>query len=310
MSKFSMDFGKLLTQIDAVSTKKTFEKDENFWKPTKDKSGNAAAVIHFLPSKNIEDIPFVRMYKHNFKDAETGRWYIENSLTTIGGQDLVSTINKELWNTGIDANKKIASVRKRKLSYIANILVIKDLGNPENNGKVMKYAFGPKIWDKISNAAKPEEGLGEEPISAFCPINGAEFLLKMQYNQDTEQYNYDASKFNAKKPMFGGDDDQIEEVLNRCFDIGLEIAPDKFKTEAELEDKFLWVTGQKKSGTGKVVDKVKQDQFDADDAEMSKLVEMSKVPAKVPAKERKSPPMPTDMGGDDDAAFFASLVDD
>jgi gp32 DNA binding protein like len=314
MSKFSLDFSKLLTQIDSVSSsKKTYEKDENFWKPTKDKSGNAAAVIRFLPSKNIDDFPFVRLYKHNFKDAETGRWYIENSLTTIGGQDLVSTINKELWNTGIKENKDLASLRKRKLSYVANILVIKDLGNPENNGKVFKYSFGMKIWDKITGAAKPEEALGEEPISAFCPINGADFLLKMTLNKDTDQYNYDSSKFNAKKAMFDGDDDKIEEVLNQCFDIQLEIAPDKFKTEAELSDKFLWVTGQKVNTTGKVVDKAKQDQFDADDAEMDALTKMAAEPAKVakePVKARKAPPMPVESSDGDDEAFFKSLISD
>lgn len=309
MSKFSMDFSKLLTQIDSVSTKKTFEKDENFWKPTKDKSGNAAAVIRFLPSKNIDDFPFVRIYKHNFKDAETGRWYIENSLTTIGGQDLVSTTNKELWNTGLEENKKLASLRKRKLSYIANILVIKDLGAPENNGKVMKYAFGMKIWDKITGAAKPEEALGEEPIAAFCPVNGADFLLKMTFNEDTKQFNYDSSKFNSKKPLFGGDEDKIEELLKQCFDIQLEIAPDKFKPEAELDDKFLWVTGQKKNNAGKPVNKEKQDQFDADDEELSKLSEMAKAPVKAPVSQRKPPPMPVESGDDSDAAFFASLIE-
>lgn len=309
MSKFTQDFSKLLTQIDSVSTKKTFEKDENLWKPTKDKSGNAAAVIRFLPASNPDDFPFVRKYKHNFKDAETGRWYIENSLTTIGGQDLVSTINKELWNTGTKENKDLASKRKRKLSYFSNILVIKDLGNPANNGKVFKYEYGAKIFEKINNAAKPEEALGEEPISAFCPINGADFLLKMQFNEATEQYNYDASKFNSKRPLLDGDDDKIEELLKQCFDINLEISPDKFKTEAELEDKFLWVTGQKKNGSGKPVNKEKQDQFDADDAELDKLTAMSNTPAKAPVSTRKPPPMPVDMGSDDDEAFFKSLMD-
>ena len=68
MSKFSMDFSKLLGQIDSVQTKKSYEADVNLWKPTKDKSGNAAAVIRFLPSININDFPFVRMYRHSFKE--------------------------------------------------------------------------------------------------------------------------------------------------------------------------------------------------------------------------------------------------
>lgn len=309
-----MDFSKLLTQIDSVSNKKTHEADATYWKLTKDKTGNAAAVIHFLPNKNIEDIPFVRMYKHNFKNPATNRWYIENSLTTIGEQDYIAEVNKELWNTGLEENKKIVSSRKRKLQYIANILVVKDLGNPENDGKVFKYAFGPKIWDKIVAAAKPEEALGEEPISAFDPINGADFLLKMTYNAEAEQYNYDASKFNSKKPMFGGDDDKIEAVLAQCYDLNQEIAPDKFKSYEELKKKFLWVLGQEDKAAKP--SKAQQEQFDSDDDELAALAEMVKAdkkaeekPKTAPAKERKSPPVPVaSLDEDSDDEFFKELL--
>lgn len=317
MSKLSStDFSKLLADIDTVQTKKTFEKDEAFWKPTKDKAGNATAWIRFLPSKNIADIPFARIYKHNFKDATTGRWYIENSLTTIGGQDLVSTVNKELWESGGEGSdaRKLASLRKRKLSFIANILVIKDLGNPENNGKVMKYAFGQKIWEKIVAASKPTEELDEEtgemvtrePISAFDPFAGADFALKLTYNESTKQFNYDSSKFNAKKAMFGGDEDKISEVLEKCYDIQLEVAPDKFKSEKELAEKFLWVTGAKANTNASNTTSPKDTVSDAEIAELTKIA--ADKPAKV---ERKVVPTPTDIGSDDDdAAFFASLVND
>ena len=301
-SKFALDYSKLLSQIDSVTTKKTFEKDENFWKPTKDKAGNAAAVIRFLPSLNADDFPFVRIYQHNFQDATTKRWYIENSLTTIGGQDLVSTVNKELWNTGLEVNKKLSSLRKRKLSYIANILIIKDLGNPDNNGKVMKYKFGMKIWEKITGAARPDEALGEEPISAFCPINGADFLIKMAFNESTKQYNYDASKFNAKKPLFDGDDDKIEEVLSRCFDIQAEIAPDKFKTVEELDKKFLWVTGQESKATTPTQDS----ETEAELAMLSKMVNKPTTATRKPV----APPVMDPADVDDDSAFFQSLIED
>ena len=325
MSKFNMDFSKLLSQIDSATTKKSYSNENagEYWKPTKDKSGNAAAVIRFLPNKDIEDFPFVRMYAHNFKDAETGRWYIENSLTTIGGQDLVSTVNKELWNTGIEENKKLASLRKRKLQYISNILVIKDLGAPENNGKVFKYKYGAKIWEKISGAAKGNEELGETPVMAFDPITGADFLLKMQKAND--QYNYDASKFNTPKAMCNGDDDEIEAVLVQCYDLNLEVSADKFKTEKELESKFLWVTGQvnnsnSNSNSSKPVNAAKQAQFDADDAEMGELSKLSEEAEKAaaakakpkaePAKPtRKSPPPLPDSDDGDDAAFFNSLLE-
>lgn len=310
-SKFSLDFSKLLGQIDSVA-KKTYTDDVALWKPTKDSAGNATALIRFLPSKNIEDFPFARLYSHSFQDPTTKRWYFENSLTTIGQQDLISDVNKELWNSGIEENKKIAQLRKRKLSYIVNIYVIKDVGNPDNDGKVFKYKFGPKIWDKIVNASKGDEALGEEPILAFCPINGADFLLKMQKAND--QFNYDASKFNAKKPFMGGDDKKIEEILNQCYDIQLEVAPDKFKSPEELAKKFLWAIGQEKQTAAKDAD------VDAEMDMLSKLAEASmKKDAVAPkakneqakVETKKTPPMPVmEPSTDPDEAFFKSLLSD
>ena len=59
--------------------------DERLWKPEMDKSGNGYAVIRFLPAPDGEDLPWVKLFSHAFQGP--GGWYIENSLTTIGGKD-------------------------------------------------------------------------------------------------------------------------------------------------------------------------------------------------------------------------------
>lgn len=297
-NKFKMDFSKLLEQIDSADTKKNYNQNaDQYWKPTKDKAGNADVLMHFLPNKNFDDIPYVRKYKHNFQDKSTGRWYIENSLTTIGGQDYISTVNTELWQTGIEENKKLASYRKRKLSYISNVLIINDVNKPENNGKVFKYEYGAKIFEKIKNASKANPALGEEPIIAFDPIGGADFLLKMRKVDD--QFNYDESKFATPKPLFGGDEDKIEELLSRCYDINEEISPDKFKSEEELKARFLYVIGE---GNGKVSNSTKD--ADAEHEQLQKIANQK-------PKEKPKADLPTmglDPDDDDDADFFAKLA--
>ena len=45
-----------------------------------------------------EDLPWVKLFSHAFQGP--GGWYIENSLTTIGGKDPVGELNRELWNSG------------------------------------------------------------------------------------------------------------------------------------------------------------------------------------------------------------------
>ena len=134
------------TASPAQGEKKSYS-DDNYWKPELDKSGNGYAVIRFLPSPEGEEIPWAKMYSHAFQGP--GGWYIENSLTTTGGKDPVSEYNRELWNSGNESDKDVVRRQKRKLSYYANIYVVKDPTNPQNEGGVFLYKFGKKIFDKI-----------------------------------------------------------------------------------------------------------------------------------------------------------------
>jgi hypothetical protein len=303
MAMPKMDFSKLLESIDKTSSAKKTYDDTEFWKPTKDASGSASARIRFLPSKNVEDIPYVRVFSHSFKNSETNRWYIENCPTTLGSDHEcpLCQANTLLWQTNDEDKKKVASARKRKLSYISNILIIKDAGNPENNGKVMRYKYGQKIFDKIVAVAKPDEMSDESPINPFDVYEGADFLLKMVKAND--QFNYDQSKFMNASPLFNGDDDKIEEVVSNCFDINIEAAPEKFKSLDDLQKKLLWVLGVD-DGKSKV-SSAKQKEFDSDDDELAKISEIVNKPAEV----KKKPPMPVmKESEDDDSAFFQSLI--
>ena len=68
----------------------------------------------------------------------------------------MSEHNRELWNSGIESDKDVVRKQKRKLSYYANVYVVKDPTNPQNEGGVFLYKFGKKIFDKIMEAMQPE----------------------------------------------------------------------------------------------------------------------------------------------------------
>lgn len=302
-----MDFTKLLQNIESMTVTKKSYGDEKIgiWKMTKDKAGNASAIIRFLPNKDQDEIPFVRKYTHAFKDEGTGRWYIENSLSTIGAKDYIAEQNSELWNSGLEENKELAKKRKRKLNYVSNILVIKDSESPENEGKVHKFYYGKKIFDKICSAAKPEEDLGEEPINVFDPINGADFLLRQTVVAGYP--NYDSSKFSSKKPLFNGDQKKISDVLEQCYDLNDEISSDKFKTYDELKDKFLWVTGEKENKAAK---KQQAADYDSEIDELTKIAsDDTQIVAKTKQKKVEAV-LKTDDTDDSDEAFFRGLIED
>jgi len=213
--------------------------DDRLWKLECDKSGNGYAVIRFLPAPEGEDLPFVKLYSHAFQGP--GGWYIENSLTTLGQKDPVSEYNTMLWNNGTDAGKEAARKQKRKLTYIANIYVVKDPANPANEGKVFLYKFGKKIFDKLTAAMQPEFE-DEEAIDPFDFWQGANFKLKAK---NVAGYrNYDSSEF-ARPDALLDDDDAMEAIWKRQYSLAELVAADQFKDYDALKKRLDYVLGNK-----------------------------------------------------------------
>ena len=135
----------------------------------------------------------------------TGKWYIENSLTTLNGQkDPVSDYNSSLWNSGLGSDKEIARKQKRKLEYYSNIYVVSDSKHPENEGKVFLFRYGKKIFDKLMAAMQPEFE-DETPINPFDFWEGANFKLKIR--KVDGYWNYDASSFETVSALSDNDDE-------------------------------------------------------------------------------------------------------
>ena len=236
-------FSKLQKQLE--QTTKVGTTDERIWKPTQDKAGNAFAVIRFLPASDGEDMPFVKMYSHAFQGV--GGWYIENSLTTLGQNDPLGEYNRELWNSGDESLKDQVRKQKRKLQYYANIYVVKDPSNPENEGQVKLFRFGKKIYDKIMDAVNGDELEGREGFNPFDFWTGADFKLRMK--KVAGYPNYDSSEFQPPSTLDGLDDAQLESIWKRQYELQPLIAPDQFKSYEDLKKRLDAVLNLKSSGS-------------------------------------------------------------
>ena len=229
------NFDTLMKEVEKIANPQGQDSrdDDRFWQPTVDKAGNGYAVIRFLAAPKGEEMPWVRVWSHGFKGPQ-GKWYIENSLTTIGKPDPVSELNNELWNSGSEANKAIAREQKRRLSYIVNVLVLQDPSNPANEGKVKLFKFGKKIFDKIKDSMQPEFP-GEEPINPFDFWKGANFKLKIR---NVEGYrNYDKSEFEPVSAL-SDDDAKIEAIWNQQHSLVDFLDARHFKSYDELKKKL------------------------------------------------------------------------
>ena len=244
--KKSNTLDKLLgaAEVENKPQEKKSYVDERIWKPVMDKSGNGFAVIRFLPAVKGEDLPWAKVWNHAFQ-GPTGQWYIENSLTTLGQNDPVSEMNSAYWNSGVESDKEIARRQKRKLQYFANILVIKDGANPQNEGKVFLYRFGKKIFDKCMEAMQPAFE-DETPVNPFDFWEGADFKLKIR--KVDGYWNYDKSEFDSPSPLFD-DDEKLEEVWKKQYSLAEFTAPSNFKSYDELKTRLDTVlAGTTKTG--------------------------------------------------------------
>jgi hypothetical protein len=239
-SKLGSLTAKLVKEVEKMNNTSS-SGDERLWKLECDKSQNGYAIIRFLPAPDGEDLPFVKLYSHAFQGP--GGWFIEHSLTTLGQKDPVSELNSELWNNGTDAGKEIARKQKRKLTYIANIYVVKDPANPDNEGKVFLYKFGKKIFDKITAAMQPEFE-DETPIDPFDFWQGANFKLKAK---NVAGYrNYDSSEFAAQGALLD-DDDAMEAIWKKQYSLAELVSPNQFKSYDELKKRLGHVLGNKET---------------------------------------------------------------
>lgn len=298
-SNSASSLDRLTKQIQKLNITKSYE-DDRFWQPEADKSGNGYAIIRFLPISQEDSVneaagdpgagyPWVRMWKHGFQGP--GGWYIENSLTTIGQTDPVSEMNTKLWNSGDPKDREIVGKRKRKLTYISNIRVIKDAAHPEKEGQTFLYRYGKKIFDKIDAKMDPEfaDDVAVDPFNLWL---GCNFKLKLRM---VEGYrNYDMSEFDVPSPV-AASEEKIETIWKSEYPLMPFIATDKFKSYDELKSRLDQVLG-----TGIFSDNSWERQ------EQSKNVAEPKVgKTTAPKKEASS-----EVSGSDDLDFFRKLAEE
>ena len=286
MKKSSGNLDKLKTAVEALNASSEGSSDkEKFWRPEVDKAGNGMATIRFLPASPADGedgLPWVKIFGHGFQGP--GGWLIDNCLTTKNQQCPVCEHNSTLWNSGIEANKEIVRKQKRKLNYVANVYIVSDPKHPENEGKVMLFKFGKKIFDKITEAMNPQFE-DETPINPFDLWKGANFKLKIRKVEGYQ--NYDKSEFESPSALLD-DDDELEKVWKSEHSLSELVADKEFKSYDALKERLEKVLG-----------------LNGEAPAVKTTVEQMRAAPKKPVAE------PVIAGDDDDdMAYFSKLADE
>jgi hypothetical protein len=230
----------LRERMNLVSTTAPLKDSDGFFQLTVDATtGEGGAIIRFLPAGGNDDMPFVRVYNHAFREGSG--WFIEGCPTTIGLECPVCEGNNLSYNSGNATDKSIASNLKRKMNYISNILVVTDPGNPANEGRVFLYKYGTRIFDKIKDSiTPPSDTTGNEPVDPFDVEEGPNFRLRV--TKDGRYPDYQQSAFDQVLRSIG-DEDKIAAVLSKRKSLAALVDLSQFKSYDALEAKFRKITG-------------------------------------------------------------------
>ena len=221
-----------------------YAKDERFYTLTKDKDGNGAALIRFLPDSEKHLIQ--KMFKINTTVVKNGkkRFVNEYSPSTIGQPCPFQEEWQRLWNEG---KKDEARNFGRSVVYVANIKVLKDPKAPENEGKIFLYQFSGAMNTKLESAMRPSEddvALGKVPKEMFNPLKGNTMRLACSKGANG-QINYDATEILPEVDgIYGTVEEAINDIKENTHKLSSLIAPEAFMSYEELHKKFKWVTFQ------------------------------------------------------------------
>lgn len=200
--------------------KKVYEKDKRLYNTFIDLKKNPEhnAIIRFLPPSEHYPNWFVKGMKHKpskgfgkpFLDLHCPKFY--DSTQSCAICDYLAA----KWN---EFTKEERNIYKRKVYFLANILVIKDPQNPDLEGKVMLWNYPQSIHDKIMEKWAPKDQL-EEPSDVFnYDEKGRNFKLKITKVPGSGYYDFDSSSWQDPSPLYGGDAEKINAVHAALYNL-------------------------------------------------------------------------------------------
>lgn len=196
------DWAEQAKNLEGVAKVGGYTPDERYWKMPFDKAtGGGIAVVRFLPffaeakNKPVMFVGYKALSAQRVVEGKT-RYLIGKSPASIGKPCPVEEARNKLMKMGGAIGDEATKILAYKNRYVANVMVVKDPLNPDNDGKIFLYEFGGNIVQKLQEWASPSKidlQMGAEPKNAFDPISG--YNVKLKLAKDGKAFpNYNGSE--------------------------------------------------------------------------------------------------------------------
>jgi hypothetical protein len=171
-------------------------------------------VVRLLPNLEAPDRTFFHYYHHMWKSVVSNNMISFLCPTTYGEKCPIEEYRSRVYRTKDEAEIEKTRPIKRNEAWLANVYVIKDPTNPENEGKVKILRYGKQLSKIITDAISGDESDEFGPKVFDLTENGCNFKIKVEQNEGGYP-TYVSSKFMSPSKIDGvGDIDEIYTQVN------------------------------------------------------------------------------------------------
>lgn len=231
------DINELFSEVSTSIN--TAENTDAIWKEKLRFEAGKDYIVRLLPYTKEGREGYKKTLYHYIRYSwqdQQGQWKNVISPRTWGEQCPIQDHSKRVKFKGTPEEQ---ADEKERLSYregaYANVLVLKDPTNPENEGKVKILDMGKKLYMIIKNALdgglndewteKAREFSGNKDITVDVgrkvydlSSNGVNLVIRVRKNQFGLN-SYETSSFSLSGADLGKSPNELEEILNSCYDV-------------------------------------------------------------------------------------------
>ena len=209
MSKYT---NNLFESIKEALNKKSTTENSSYKDILKLEIGNTY-VVRLVPNVENAGLTLCHYYNHIWKSVLTNQLVSTLCPTTYGERCPIDEYRSKVYQTKDEAKIKDINPIRRDEKWLANVYVVKDPTNPDNQGQVKILRFGKQIYNIIDQAMSGDDA--EEFGARIFDLSDKGCNLRIKVDENQGGYaNYTTSKFMSPSALEGAPD--VDEIYAAC----------------------------------------------------------------------------------------------
>ena len=230
-------------------TNSMFESIRGALASTEDKSSGPANILKTEPGNTytVRLLPFTKdpsktffhYFQHGWNSFATGQYVSAVSPQTFGERDPIGETRYKLYR-GNDSEKAMASKIVRSEKWLANVYVVNDPVNPDNNGTVMILRYGKQLHKVIANAIEGDDASELGPRIFDLSPNGCNFKVVVEKQGDYPTYV--SSKFSFPSEIPGVDEEKTKTIMDSTYELHNTFTVKSYDDLKQMVDEHIYCT--------------------------------------------------------------------